>query len=130
MTALETLVEARDRLVNLRDAATPQPWVAVTAVPGGQHWGVGGGAYLSHPSVVHAEERTGGWGFGSRKSDCDLIVAAVSVLLGDGGVLTAIENAIENPRRMMAFLGESVLYDETAVGLARVVLDATDGMKP
>jgi hypothetical protein len=111
MTALETLVEARDRLVNLRDAATPQPWVAVTAVTAlGRGW-----RSVPKPPLCRP---------------CRGIVAAVSVLLGDGGVLTAIENAIENPRRMMAFLGESVLYDETAVGLARVVLDATDGMKP
>lgn len=63
-------------LRRLAEAATPGPWHAVTARPGGQHWGVTSDQYPTFPSIVKATEGPGGWGSGTYRPDAHYIAAA------------------------------------------------------
>ncbi|TFD61099.1 hypothetical protein E3T43_01110 [Cryobacterium sp. Hh7] len=80
MSAVDEIQAAIVKLSALRDASTRAPWAAQTAVPNGQHWGISGADFPTITGVARASEGRDGYGTGSRKSDCELIVTLHSTI--------------------------------------------------
>ena len=111
-SAVDEIRSAIQKLTKLRDASTRAPWVAQTAVLHGQHWGISGADFPTITGVAHASEGRDGYGTGSRRVDCDLIVTLHRTIDAQLAIL----------QQRLFFAEHASLFDDaTELALARAI---------